>query len=277
MSAQTFLTPPSPHAQPQVGTVVLVGAGPGDPELLTLKAARHLARADVILIDALANPALLEHASEHARVLHVGKVGGGKHVPQELTCALLVEEARAGHHVVRLKGGDPFVFGRGGEEALHCAEAGIPVEVVPGISSSVAGPAAAWIPVTHRGVATHFSVITATGGPSAPLVDQRIEALAQTGGTLVFLMPTRRLAAISAALTRGGLDPKTPAAFVQGATRADEKIVRTTVESLEEDAATHEVSAPAVLIVGEVVRVSDAIRDLVSRSTSSSSSHLATA
>lgn len=277
MSAQNLLTPPSAHARSHVGTVVLVGAGPGDPELLTLKAARHLARADVILIDALANPALLEHAPSHARVLHVGKIGGGKHVPQELTCALLVEEALAGHHVVRLKGGDPFVFGRGGEEALHCAKAGVPVEVVPGISSSVAGPAAAFIPVTHRGVATHFTVITATGGPSAPLVDERIEALAKVGGTLVFLMPTRRLDAITAALTRGGLDPQTPAAFIQGATREDEKIVRSHVQSLSADAKANAVSAPAILVVGEVVRVGDAIRALLAPLSTPSESHLAIA
>lgn len=246
-----------------LGTVALVGAGPGDPDLITVRALKHLQRADVILYDALANPALLQHAPPHARVLDVGKVPGGEQTPQELTCALLVEEARANKHVVRLKGGDPFVFGRGSEEALACARAGIAVEVVPGISSSVAAPAAAWTPVTHRGVASHFTVVTGAGGPSAPFLDDRWEALARAGGTLVFLMPVRSLDAIQTALLRGGLSPTTPCALVQAASRPDQRTVRTVLENLPDDARQNDVKSPAVLIVGEVVRIGAEIEALL--------------
>jgi uroporphyrin-III C-methyltransferase len=189
-------------------SVALVGAGPGDPELLTLRAARLIAGADVVVHDALVGDGVLALIPISAERIDVGK-RPGRPTPQEMISALLVELGRQGKRVVRLKGGDPFVFGRGGEEAEALAAAGVEFEVVPGISSSVAAPAAAGIPVTHRGVAAGFSVVTGHRRAGEPDLDWR--SLARVGGTIVVLMGVSRRAAIAAELIAGGLDPATPA------------------------------------------------------------------
>ncbi len=236
------------------GRVCLVGAGPGDPELLTLRAKRRLEQADVVFFDNRANPAILDFCSPQARRVDVGKIPRGKRTSQAVINALLAKEARQGNRVVRLKGGDPFVFGRGGEEAMYLRERGIAVEVVPGISSCIGVPGAAGIPVTHRGVSTHFSVVT---GMSAQQ-DQAALAhtwrqLAEAGGTLVFLMGVSRLADIVEVLDVGGLAPATPAALVEAGTTAHTRVVEATLATIVAKAARTQVRPPATLVVGGVV------------------------
>ncbi len=225
--------------------VWLVGAGPGDPDLLTVKAARLLAAADVVVHDALVGDGVLALVPAATELIDVGK-RPGRPVPQELISTLLVTLARDGKRVVRLKGGDPFVFGRGGEEAQALVDAGIPFEVVPGITSAVAAPAAAGVPVTHRGVAASFTVVTGHRRAGEPDVDWR--ALARVGGTLVVLMGVSQRATIAAELIAGGLDPATPVAAVQSATTDGQVTTRCRVDEL----AVTPVESPAVLVIGAV-------------------------
>lgn len=235
------------------GAVALVGAGPGDPDLLTVRAATLLARADVVLYDHLAHPSLLGQCAPNARTIFVGKVPDGPRTPQRRINAMLIEHAQAGRFVVRLKGGDPFVFGRGGEEALALAGEGIACEVVPGISSCVAVPAAAGIPVTHRGVTTHFSVITGFGAAdTGPLADSWRQ-LAAAGGTLVILMGVRRLHEIVAALIDGGRDPNTPAALIHAGTTDAQQTVEAPLQEIAQAAEDAGITSPATFIVGDVV------------------------
>ena len=231
--------------RPDVGTVALVGAGPGDPDLLTMRGARLLAQADVVVHDALVGDGVLALVSPGAEVIDVGK-RPGRPVPQELISTLLVELARAGRRVVRLKGGDPYVFGRGGEEAQALLDAGIRFEVVPGITSAVAAPAAAGVPVTHRGVAAAFTVVTGHRRSGEPDVDWR--ALGRVGGTIVVLMGVAQRATIAAGLIAGGLDPSTPVAAVRSATTPDEVVARCRLDEL----ATAAIEAPAVIVIGAV-------------------------
>src|SRR5438105_3994349 len=221
---------PAPSAtdrgrMPSVGTVHLVGAGPGDPALLTARALELLAAADVVVHDRLVPPGALDVVSEEALVIYAGKEGGGEQVAQDETNRLLVEHARAARSVVRLKGGDPFVFGRGGEEAQALREAGIPYEVVPGVSSAIGAAAYAGIPVTHRDYASSFTVITGHEDPKRPLDDSRINwhGLVRTGGTLVFLMGVSRLGEISARLIEAGHPADTPVALVEWGTTERQK------------------------------------------------------
>lgn len=246
------------------GKAWIVGAGPGDPELITLKAVRALQAADVVLYDRLVHPALLEHAPKKAKRIYVGKEVGhpgrkasGKGRQRSINQAL-VAIAQAGMNVVRLKGGDPFVFGRGGEEALALHEAGIEFEVVPGISSAVAGPAAAGIPVTHRAVSTGFAVFAgheAAGRDNVPW-----QAAAQIP-TAVFLMGVDRLSHIVARLLEAGRDPNTPVAVVSRATLLDQQVATGTLRDIAYRA--HGLPAPAVIVIGEVVRVADALHGVV--------------
>lgn len=236
-------------------SVSLVGAGPGDPGLLTLRAAERLREAEVVLFDALANPELL-HLCPQAELLDVGKRGFLPSMSQEDINALIVRKAleNGGRRVVRLKGGDPFVFGRGGEEALACAAAGIPCEVVPGISSAVAAAAYAGIPVTHRGVARSFAVLTGT--------DQHGQAAyAGLGGvdTLVFLMAVKHLDRIAADLIAAGRDPATPAATIQWASTPQQRVVTGTLADIAEVVKAAGIGAPAVTVVGEVVRLHESL------------------
>jgi uroporphyrin-III C-methyltransferase len=230
---------------------MLVGAGPGDPELITVRGARALAEADVVVYDRLAAPSLLALAPPSAERVYVGKEPGRAAMPQQEIGELLVSRALAGSAVVRLKGGDPFVFGRGGEELLACAEAGIPCEVVPGITSAVAAPAAAGIPVTHRGIARSFAVVTAStahGDPEPP----DLAGVARNVDTLVVLMAAGALERVCQELVDGGIDAETPAAIVQWATTPDQRSVTGTLRDLPALARAATVGPPATLIVGEV-------------------------
>src|SRR5688500_7743110 len=192
------------------GIVHLVGAGPGDPGLLTVRAVELLGEADVVLHDRLIPPEALAHARPDAELVYVGKEGEGPQVPQADTHALLLEHARAGRTVVRLKGGDPFVFGRGGEEALVLREAGIPFEVVPGITAGIAAPAYAGVPVTQRDVASAVAFVTGHEDPAKPETALDWPALAAFPGTLVFYMGVRALERIATQLVAGGRAPSTP-------------------------------------------------------------------
>jgi uroporphyrin-III C-methyltransferase len=226
-------------------SVALVGAGPGDPELLTVRAARLLAAADVVVHDALVGDGVLALVAPHAELIDVGK-RPGRPVPQETISALLVHLGREGRRVVRLKGGDPFVFGRGGEEALALQAAGVPFEVVPGITSAVAVPAAAGVPVTHRGVAAAVTVVTGHRRAGEPDVDWR--ALARVGGTIVVLMGVAQRAAIASELIAGDLDAATPVAAVHRGTTDAQDVLRCRLDEL----AGADVRSPAVIVIGPV-------------------------
>jgi uroporphyrin-III C-methyltransferase len=239
--------------------VHLVGAGPGDPELLTVRAARLIGAADVIVYDALVDSSVLDLARAGAELIDVGK-RPGRQVPQEMINALLVHLGSQGGVVVRLKGGDPFVFGRGGEEAMALAQAGIPFEVVPGLTSAVAAPAAAGVPVTHRGVSIGFTVVTGhreRGGSTT--IDW--EALARVGTTIVILMGVAERREIAQRLMDGGLPGTTPVVAIRNGTRVDQEIVRTTLDALGDS----QLSAPATIVIGDV-----AAFDLTSNLTRSS-------
>ena len=226
-------------------SVSLVGAGPGDPDLLTVKAARLVAEADVIVHDALVGDGVLALIPEHVERIDVGK-RVGRPIPQEMICTLLVELGKQDLRVVRLKGGDPFVFGRGGEEALALRAAGVRYEIVPGITSSIAAPAAAGVPVTHRGMSAAFTVVTGHRRPGEPAVDWR--SLGKVGSTIVILMGVTHRAAIADALMEGGLARDTPVAAVRFATSDREDVVRCDLSGL----GAADVSSPATIVVGAV-------------------------
>jgi uroporphyrin-III C-methyltransferase len=228
-------------------TVHLVGAGPGDPDLLTLRAASLLARAEVMVHDRLVDPRLLASASSWAELVDVGKTPGSRRNSQDEINAILVDRGRRHDTVVRLKGGDPFVFGRGGEEAEALRAAGIDVEVVPGISSAVAAPAAAGIPVTMRHVASGVSIVTAHQDPHN---DRQLDwtALARTGTTLVILMGAARARSIAERLIAGGMRADMPVAIVTSATCDDQCVERLTLDQLGREP----VRNPSVIVVGEV-------------------------
>ena len=233
------------------GKVWLVGAGPGDPELLTLKAVRILGAADVVLVDDLVNRAILVHIREGARVIKVGKRGGCKSTPQAFIERLLVSEAKAGNTVVRLKGGDPVIFGRGGEEAEVLRDAGIECEVVNGITSGLAAATSAGVPLTHRAHAQGVVFVTAhAADDDAP--DWAV--LAKSGMTLVVYMGVARSRAVQCALIDGGLPGSTPVIVVQDASLPRERQLRTTLERLSDEVAAHEIESPAIMVIGEVAR-----------------------
>ena len=243
------------------GHVHLVGAGPGDPELLTLRAVRFIASADVIVYDRLVHPAMLGHARAGARLVFAGKSGGrgggpAAHTDQERINRRLVDEARAGRDVVRLKGGDPFVLGRGGEEALACHAAGVPVEVVPGVTSAVSVPAAAGIPVTHRGVASSFALVSAHDGVE-PVEHAAHEHAPST--TLVLLMGVRQLRDSAAALVRAGRDASTPVAIIERGWTPQQRTTIGTLADIADIARARGVASPAVVVVGHVVSLREAL------------------
>jgi uroporphyrinogen III methyltransferase/synthase len=228
-------------------SVYLVGAGPGDPGLLTLRGRDLLASADVVLCDNLVGPEI--RALISGEVIDVGKVGGGPQVPQEETERLLLEHAQAGRSVVRLKGGDPFVFGRGGEEAQLCLEHGIAFEVVPGVTAGVAAPACAGIPVTQRGLALGVAFVTGRDTDGNP---PDLAALARFPGTLVFYMGVKGLADIAAGLIAGGRPGEEPAAIVERGTLPDQRVLRAPLAEIAARAAEAGIRAPAVTVVGAV-------------------------
>jgi uroporphyrinogen III methyltransferase/synthase len=241
------------------GLVSLVGAGPGDPGLITVRGREVLSRADVVVYDRLANPRLLEHAPPGAERIYVGKQPGDRTWRQSQINGLLIERAKAGQTVCRLKGGDPFVFGRGGEEALALAAAGIPFEIVPGISSAIAVPAYAGIPVTSRGLCSALGIIAghseAEGGGGL-----RYEQLAQGLDTLVFVMSIESLPEIIAGLRAGGRPADTPVALIRCGTWSTQQTLTGTLDSIVAQARAARFRPPAVTVVGEVVRLREQIR-----------------
>jgi uroporphyrinogen III methyltransferase/synthase len=238
-------------------TVYLVGAGPGDPGLITARGLDLVRRAEVLVYDRLAGARLVSEAPPGCLLLDAGKAPGRQAMTQEETNATLVEHGRMGRTVVRLKGGDPFVFGRGSEEAEALRAAGVPYEVVPGITSSIAVPAYAGIPVTHRGLSTRFTVVTGHEDPTKGASDVDWGALARAGGTLVILMGVGRLGEIADALVAGGRDATTPVAVVRDGTLGSQETVTGTLATIAVDAAA--VRPPAVVVVGDVVALRETI------------------
>ncbi|MDP9497843.1 MAG: uroporphyrinogen-III C-methyltransferase [Actinomycetota bacterium] len=238
------------------GSVALVGAGPGDPGLLTVRAVQLLGEADVVLTDRLVSPEVLQHVREGAEVVDVGKTSWTGTAPrQDEINAQLVAHAQRGRRVVRLKGGDPFVFGRGSEEAEALVAQGIPFSVVPGVTSAIAAPAYAGIPVTARGYTQDVCVVTGHLDPDDPGSRVRWQALATGPGTLVILMGHDRLPLLTAGLIRYGRDPATPAACVERGTTPQQRVVVSTLEELATDVAAEGLRAPVATVVGEVVRL----------------------
>jgi uroporphyrinogen III methyltransferase / synthase len=234
-------------------TVYLVGAGPGDPGLLTSRALELIATADVIVYDRLIAPEALDGARADAELVFAGKEGGGPSVSQAEIERVLIEHGSAGRRVVRLKGGDPFVFGRGGEEAEKLRAAGIPFEVVPGVTSGVAGPAYAGIPVTHRDAASAVAFLTGHEDPTKPESALHWEALASFPGTLVVYMGLRQLGTIAERLISGGRSPEEPAAVVERGTFPDQRVLTGTLADIASRASAEGVGSPALAVVGSVV------------------------
>jgi uroporphyrinogen III methyltransferase / synthase len=239
------------------GRVYLVGAGPGDPGLITVKGLRCIENCEVLIYDYLASPALLKYAPKNAEMLYVGKKGGDHTLSQDGINRLIVEKASGGRRVTRLKGGDPFIFGRGGEEAEVLIEAGIPFEIVPGVTSAVAAPAYAGIPLTHRDYTSTLAFVTGHEDPAK--TESRIEwaSLAKGIGTLVFFMGVKNLPHIVDRLTENGLAPDTPIALVRWGTTSRQKTVAGTLETIVEKVRTAGLKAPAIIVVGQVVRLRD--------------------
>ncbi|WP_434741379.1 uroporphyrinogen-III C-methyltransferase [Micromonospora sp. SH-82] len=236
-----------------VGRVSLVGAGPGDPELITVKGWRLLTEAEVVVADRLVPGLLLDELRPDVELVDASKIPYGPSRTQEEINEILVDRALAGRTVVRLKGGDPYVFGRGGEEVLACAAAGVPVTVVPGVSSAVAVPAVAGVPVTHRGVAHEFTVVSGHLAPDSPASLVSWPALARLRGTLVILMGLKNLPAIADTLTRNGRDPATPVAVIQEGTTPGQRSLRATLATVAAEVRAAELHPPAIVVVGDVV------------------------
>lgn len=236
---------------PRTAKVFLVGAGPGDPELMTLKAARALAAADVVLVDELVNRGCLAHVRSGAKIIEVGKRGGCRSTPQAFIEKLLVLYSKEGKNVVRLKGGDPFVFGRGGEEAEALRSQGIEYEVIPGITAGTAVPAALGIPVTHRSLARGVTFVT---GHTKDGIEPDWQALVRTGTTLVIYMGLRSLRSVVSSLQAAGMDPATPACLIENGTLRGQKHRVATLATLSGEGFT----GPALIVIGEVVRFANA-------------------
>ncbi len=234
-------------------TVFLVGAGPGDPGLITVKGRNCLQQADVVIYDYLASPSLLNHVNPHSEIIYVGKKGGDHTLSQERINDLLVEKAKAGHTVCRLKGGDPFIFGRGGEEAEALIEAGIPFEVVPGVTSAIAAPAYAGIPLTHRRYTATVAFVTGHEDPEKDASNIDYAALAKGIGTLVFLMGVKNLAHIVDRLVANGRSDQTPVAVVRWGTSTSQVTVTGILGDIVEKVRQARLKAPAIIVVGEVV------------------------
>jgi uroporphyrin-III C-methyltransferase len=242
------------------GRVYLVGSGPGDPEHMTVKARRLLREADVVLHDKLPGPAIIDLVPEGNRV-DVGKRAHGERTPQSEINQMMVDHAREGETVVRLKGGDPTVFARGGEEMTYLAEAGVPFEVVPGVTSAIAGPGVAGIPITHRDHASNVTVVTGHEDPTKEESAVDWEALAAAGGTIVVLMGVTRLPAYSRALIEAGMDPETPVAMVERATWTDQRVATGTLDTIVDARDEVGIEPPALTIIGDVAGVREDVLD----------------
>ncbi|HEY2078096.1 MAG TPA: uroporphyrinogen-III C-methyltransferase [Streptosporangiaceae bacterium] len=245
------------EGNPRAGSVALIGGGPGDPGLITVLGRRLLAEADVVVTDKLAPRSLLAELDPDVEVIDAGKRPHAHNLTQAQINELIVTRAQAGQRVVRLKGGDPFVFGRGGEEALACVRAGVPFQVVPGVTSAIAVPACAGIPVTHRGITQDFSVVSAHLDPSQPGATVDWEGLARGTGTLVLLMAVAHLDAVAAELIKRGRPAATPVAVICDGTTPGQHVLTSTLERVAADAESAGVRPPAVVVIGEVVRLRD--------------------
>jgi uroporphyrin-III C-methyltransferase len=250
-SIERILEAKNPSIGKRPGKVYLVGAGPGDPGLLTVKAWELLRKADVVIYDYLVNPDLLIHLKEDAERVFVGKVGHGTQTPQSKINALLVSKAGTGKLVVRLKGGDPFLFGRGGEEALTLRAAGIPFEIVPGISSALAVPAYAGIPLTHRGLSSSIAILTGANAGDGKLSEDLFNARA--ADTIVVLMGIAHLRDIAEQLITLGRSLDTPVAVIQWGTYESQQVVTGTLETIADVAAGQRLRSPSIIVIGEVV------------------------
>ena len=250
---------PRRGSKPPIGSVALIGGGPGDPGLITVLGRRLLAEADVVVTDKLAPRSLLAELDPDVEVIDAGKRPHAHNMTQNQINELIVTRAQAGQRVVRLKGGDPFVFGRGGEEARACVRAGVAFRVVPGITSAIAVPAYAGIPVTHRGVTQDFAVVSAHLDPSQPGATVDWDGLARGTGTLVLLMAVAHLDAVAAELIKRGRDAATPVAVIRDGTMPEQQVLTSTLDRVAADAESARVAPPAVVVIGEVVRLRDTL------------------
>ena len=247
----------------KIGKVYLVGAGPGDAELLTLKAVKSMRLADVLLVDDLVSDEVLAYANAEARVIYVGKRGGCISTPQEFIIRLMISEAKQGRTVVRLKGGDPFVFGRGGEERESLFAAGIECEIINGITAGLAAPTALGIPLTHRDICHGAVFVTGHAGDDAATAPNW-QALAATGLPLVIYMGVSRCESIQRDLLDAGMRAAMPIAVIQNATRPDQRAIVTTLQQLVIDIQTSGIGSPAIMVVGETVRYANAMMSVTS-------------
>ncbi|MGB7623054.1 MAG: uroporphyrinogen-III C-methyltransferase [Terriglobia bacterium] len=241
------------------GKVFIVGAGPGASDLITVKGLRALQQADIIFYDALVNPQLVSEAGEETEKVFVGKRCGRHAMDQREINWWIVSEARAGKTVVRLKGGDPLVFGRGGEEALACEEAGVEFELVPGVSSALGAASYAGIPLTHRGVASSVAFVTAREGRENETGHNKLASLAKAADTLVIFMGGSRLCSIAASLIEAGMSAATPVAVISGATLRTQQTIVATLSTIAEQVAEARLTTPMLIVVGDVVHLSSAL------------------
>jgi uroporphyrin-III C-methyltransferase/precorrin-2 dehydrogenase/sirohydrochlorin ferrochelatase len=255
--------------------VALVGGGPGDPGLITVRGRQLLAEADVVVTDRLAPRSVLDELPPDVEIVDVAKIPYGRSVAQEHINAALITRAQAGKFVVRLKGGDPYVFGRGAEEVIACLQAGVPVTVVPGITSAVAVPAAANVPVTHRGVAQEFSVVSVHVPPGDPRSTVDWPALAAMQGTLILLMAVERLAAVTETLIHHGRSAQTPVSVIADGTLPTQRTIVATLDTVAASVAEDGIRPPAVVVIGEVVNVAAEIAELVQRMPATTGTSLA--
>jgi uroporphyrin-III C-methyltransferase / precorrin-2 dehydrogenase / sirohydrochlorin ferrochelatase len=251
------------HGRGRRAGVAIIGGGPGDPGLITVRGRQLLAEADVVLTDRLAPRSLLDELPADVEVIDVSKIPYGRAMPQEQINATLIDRARAGRFVARLKGGDPFVFGRGAEEVLACLRAGVPVIVVPGVTSAVGVPTSAWLPVTHRGVAQEFHVVSVHVPPGDDRSTVDWALLGGSPGTLVLLMAVHRIGAVAAALIQHGRNPDTPVFVIADGTMPTQRTINSTLEQVEEMVTREGIRPPAIVVVGDVVGVAAEITELI--------------
>ena len=251
------------HGRGHRSGVAIIGGGPGDPGLITVRGRQLLAEADVVLTDRLAPRSLLDELRDDVEIIDAGKIPYGRAMAQEHINAALISHAQAGRFVARLKGGDPFVFGRGAEEVLACLRAGVPVTVVPGVTSAVGVPASAWVPVTHRGVAQEFHVVSVHVPPGDERSTVNWELLGGSSGTLVLLMAVERIGTVVHELMRYGRSPDTPVSVIADGTLPTQRTINSTLEQVEILVAKEGVRPPAIVVVGDVVTVAAEITELM--------------
>jgi uroporphyrin-III C-methyltransferase/precorrin-2 dehydrogenase/sirohydrochlorin ferrochelatase len=251
------------HERGRRAGVAIIGGGPGDPGLITVRGRQLLAEADVVLTDRLAPRVLLDELRDDVEIIDASKIPYGRAMAQEHINSALISHARAGRFVARLKGGDPFVFGRGAEEVLACLRAGVPVTVVPGVTSAVAVPASAWVPVTHRGVAQDFHVVSVHVPPGDPRSTVNWELMGGSSGTLVLLMAVERIGAVADELLRHGRNPDTPVSVIADGTLPTQRTIISTLERVEDAVERDGIRPPAIVVVGDVVSVGAEITELM--------------